>query len=51
MAASIDLDWPGRDPEDDDATRATLQEIGASCRRLHDDIARTYFNYEIEDAP
>ena len=51
MAASIDHDWPDRDRADDDATRAALQEFGASCRLLHDDIAAAYFNYEIEDAP
>ena len=28
MVASIDLDWPDRDPEDDDATRAALQDYG-----------------------
>ena len=51
MAAGIDHDWPVRDRDDDDATRAALQGIGASCRRLHDDIASTYFDYEIEDTP
>ena len=51
MAAGIDHDWPNRDPDDDDATRAALQGIGESCRSLHDDIASTYFDYEIEDAP
>ncbi len=51
MAAGIDHDWPDRDPDDDDATRAALQAIGASCRHLHEDIAGAYFNYEIEDAP
>ena len=51
MVASIDLDWPDRDPEDDDATRAVLQDLGDSCRQLHDDIAAAYFDYEIEDAP
>ena len=51
MAASIDLAWPNRDPDDDDATRAALRDIGESCRHLHDDIAGTYFSYEIEDAP
>ena len=51
MAAGIDHDWPNRDPDDDDATRAALQDTGESCRRLHDDIAATYFDYEIEDAP
>ena len=33
------------------ATRAALQEIRESCRLLHDDIAATYFDYEIEDTP
>ena len=51
MAARIDYDWPNRDPGDDDATRATLQEIRDSCRRLDDDIKATYFDYEIEDRP
>ncbi len=50
MAAGIDYDWPNRDAGDDDATRAALQGIGASCRRLNDDIDATYFDYEIEDA-
>ena len=50
MAARIDHDWPNRDP-DDDATCAALQDIGGSCRSLHDDIAATYFDYEIEDTP
>ena len=51
MAASIDHDWPDRGREDDNATRAALQEFGQSCRLLHDDIAAAYFNYEIKDAP
>ena len=51
MAAAIDHDWPNRDPDDDAATRAALQDIGTSCRRLHDDIAATYFDYEVEDTP
>ena len=51
MAASIDLDWPDRDRDDDDATRAALREIGESCRLLHEDIAAAYFNYEVKDAP
>ena len=51
MAASIDHDWPDRDPHDDDATRRALRDIGESSRHLHDAIARTYFNYEVEDAP
>ncbi len=51
MAAGIDHDWPNRDPDDDDATRASLRGIGEACRHLHDDIAATYFNYEIEDSP
>ena len=51
MAAGIDHDWPNRDPDDDDATRAALQGIGLACRHLHDDITATYFNYEIEDSP
>ena len=51
MAASVDHDWPDRDPHDDKATRAVLQDIGESCRLLNDDIAAAYFDYEIEDAP
>ena len=51
MAAGIDHDWPGRDPADDAATRAALQEVRESCRLLHDDIVATYFDYEIEDTP
>ena len=51
MAARIDYDWPDRDPKDDSATRTTLQDIRNSCRRLHEDIAATYFDYEIEDTP
>ena len=50
MVAGIDYDWPNRDAGDDDATRAALQGIGASCHRLNDDIDATYFDYEIEDA-
>ena len=51
MAARIDYDWPDRDPKDDSATRTTLQDIRDSCRRLHEDIEATYFDYEIEDTP
>ena len=51
MAAVIDHDWPNRDPDDDDATRAALQDVRDSCLLLHEDIAATYFHYEIVDAP
>ena len=51
MAAGIDHDWPNRDPGDDGAARAALQEIGESCRLLHDDIVAAYFDYEVRDAP
>ena len=51
MAARIDYDWPERAPCDDAATASVLGEIGDSCRRLHADIAMTFFDYEIEDAP
>ena len=51
MAAHIDNDWPNRDPGDDAATRTTLREIRESCRRLHDDIEATFFDYGIEDSP
>ena len=51
MAALIDFDWPSRDPEDDTATRNTLQDIRNSCRRLHEDVQATYFDYEVEDRP
>ena len=51
MAKSIDRDWPGRDSRDGENTRATLQNLGESCRRLHEDIAAAWFNYEIQDAP
>ena len=51
LAALIDYDWPNRDPGDDSANRATLREIGDSCRRLHDDIDAAYFSYGIEDGP
>lgn len=51
LASRIDHDWPERDRADDAATRAALQDIRQSCRHLHDDIAGTYFEYEIEDAP
>ena len=51
MAALIDFDWPCRDPEDDAATRSMLQDIGNSCRRLHEDIEATYFDYAVEDRP
>lgn len=51
MAALIDFDWPCRDPEDDTATRNTLQNIRNSCRRLHEDLQATYFDYEVEDKP
>ena len=45
LAASIDYDWPNRDPADEDAIRATLRGIGESCRRLHGDIDAAYFSY------
>ena len=51
MMARIDYDWPNRDPFDDDATRATLRDIGEGCRRLHDDMTATFFDYAIEDTP
>ena len=51
IASRIDHDWPERDRGDDAATRAALDGIRQSCRRLHDDIAATYFEYEIEDSP
>ena len=51
MAAAIDHDWPNRDPADDAATRAALQGVRNSCLLLHEDIAATYFRYEIADAP
>ena len=51
LAALIDYDWPNRDPADDEAIRATLREIGDSCRRLHDDIDEAYFSYGIENGP
>ena len=51
MAARIDYDWPERAPDDDAATASVLGEIGDSCRRLHADIAMTFFDYAIEDAP
>ena len=51
MAARIDFDWPDRDPADDGAARSALREIRESCRRLHDDAAAAYFDYEIEDRP
>ena len=51
LASRIDHDWPERDRADDAATRASLDDIRQSFRRLHDDIAGTYFEYEIEDAP
>ena len=51
LAALIDYDWPNRDPGNDSANRATLREIGDSCRRLHDDIDAAYFSYGIEDGP
>ena len=49
LAASIDYDWPNRDPADEDAIRATLRGIGDSCRRLHDDIDAAYFSYGLGD--
>ncbi len=49
LAASIDYDWPNRDPADEEAIRATLRGIGESCRRLHDDIDAAYFSYEPGD--
>lgn len=51
LASGIDHDWPERDSDDDAATRAALQGIRQSCRGLHDDVAGTYFEYEIEDTP
>ena len=51
VAASLDYDWPNRDPQDDAATRATLGTISNACRRLNEDIEASYFNYEIEDSP
>ena len=51
MAAGIDYDWPNRDPGDDAAASTALRDIRASCHRLHDDIAASYFDYEIEDTP
>ena len=51
LRARIDYDWPNRDPLDDDATRRTLRELGDGCRRLHNDITATFFDYEIEDSP
>ena len=51
VAASLDYDWPNRDPGDDAATRATLGSIRDACRRLNKDIEASYFNYEIEDSP
>ncbi len=49
LAASIDYDWPNRDPADEEAIRATLRGIGDSCRRLHDDIDAAYFSYGLGD--
>ena len=51
IASRIDHDWPERDRDDDAATRAALEGIGQSCRRLHDDISGSYFDYQIEDTP
>ena len=51
LTAAIDYDWPNRDPVDEEAVRATLSGIGASCRRLHDDIDAAYFSYALEDGP
>ncbi len=51
MSAHIDYDWPNRDPDNDNATRNTLQIIRNSCLRLHENIEATYFDYEIEDSP
>ncbi len=47
LAALIDYDWPNLNPADNDAILAILNEIGDSCRRLHDDIDVAYFNYAI----
>lgn len=51
LVARIDCEWPNHDLEDEDATRALLQQVGQSSRLLHDDIRAAYFDYEIEDAP
>ena len=51
VTASLEYDWPNRDPGDDAATRATLATIRDACRRLNEDIEASYFNYEIEDSP
>jgi len=51
LAADLDFNWPQRDPGDDASTRARLQAVSNECRRLHDEIDRSYFSYEIEDAP
>lgn len=51
MSAYIDYEWPGRDPEDDQATRHALLRIHETCCHLHDNIEATYFNYIIEDSP
>lgn len=49
MLARIDYEWPNHDLEDEDATRAMLQQVGQSSRLLHDDIRTAYFDYEVED--
>ena len=51
LASRIDHDWPERDSDDDAATRDALERIRQSWRHLHDDIAGTYFEYQIEDTP
>lgn len=51
MAAYIEYDWPDRDPLDDQVTRDALHRIQEPCRRLHETIDATYFNYVIEDSP
>ena len=51
VAASLEYDWPQRDPQDDTAARAMLGEIRRACLRLNEDIEASYFNYEIQDSP
>ena len=51
MAARLDYDWPQRDPRADAAARVDIAEIRGTCRLVHSDIERAYFDYEIEDAP
>ena len=51
MVARVDCEWPNHDLEDEDATRAMLQQVGQSSRLLHGDIRAIYFDYEIEDVP